>query len=290
MAKKSENKVDMSPVGLSLKEKPFSVRLQVLKKHLTETERKVGQYFTSNPKAVYMSITEAVEDSGLGYGSIIRFCRKLGCSGFQEFKVLLAQELAFANNVNAEKNRDLVFEYAQKLQSELANTEKLIDRDVLINIARLMNKTKKILVAGIAGSASLAIGFDYKLSRIGINSSAVCDGYNLAIRAASLKKADVFFAISFSGATKDILSAAEIAKDRGATVISLTNFMHTPLAQLADFSLFSATSRDPLSCEVFSNISSDYVVETLFWQLYDICKDAEKKVEETFKAVSNRRI
>jgi len=272
------------------KDQPFSVRLRILENSLTQTEKKVGKYFLSNPDAVYLSITEVVEDSGLGYGTIMRFCQKLGCSGFQEFKVLLAQEMALPKTYDNFDESDQVSRYEKKIAAELANTEKLIDHRVLLKVAKALNVAKCVLVTGIAGSASLAVGFNYRLNRLGINALVICDGYNLAIRAASLEAKDVFFAISFSGATKDILSAAKVAKGRKAIIVSLTNFIRAPLVDLANYSLFSSTDRDPMSCEIFSNISSDFVLDVLFSQLYQIRKDAKKIVKRTFEAISDRRV
>ena len=272
------------------KDQPFSVRLRILENGLTQAEKKVGKYFLSNPDAVYLSITEVVEDSGLGYGTIMRFCQKLGCSGFQEFKVLLAQEMALPKADDNFDESDRISRYGKKIAAELGNTEKLIDYRVLLKVAEVLNEAKRVLVTGIAGSASLAVGFDYRLNRLGINALVICDGYNLAIRAASLEAKDVFFAISFSGATKDILSAAKVAKGRKAIIVSLTNFIHAPLVDLANYSLFSSTDRDPMSCEIFSNISSDFVLDVLFSQLYQIRKDAKKIVKRTFEAISDRRV
>jgi len=264
--------------------------MQILGNTLADAERKVGEYFLSNPRAAYLSITEVVEDSKLGYGTIIRFCRKIGCAGFQEFKVLLAQELAGANGETLSEGLDAVSTYAQKIRDEISNTDKLIDRDALVRSAKALDSARKILVAGIAGSAPLAEGFDYRLSRLGMNSRAVCDGYTMAIRAASLGEGDVLFAISFSGATKDILTSAELAKSAGATIVSLTNFVNAPLVELADMSLFSATDRDPMSCEIFSNISSNFVLDVLFSKLFEIHPQARGAVEKTFRAISDRRI
>jgi DNA-binding MurR/RpiR family transcriptional regulator len=283
----AQPKLESSPPAVS--DCSFPARLQILANHLTDSEKKVGDYFLGNPKAAYLSITEVVEDSSLGYGTIIRFCRKLGCAGFQEFKVLLAQELGHTAESQA-RGGDAVARYAGKIGFDLANTEKLIDRNVLHRAAQAINAAPRILIAGIAGSAPLAVGLDYRLSRIGVCSSAGCEGYTLAIRAASLEPRDVFFAISFSGATKDILSAARVAKKNRATIISVTNFVHAPLVEMADMSLFSATDRDPMACEIFSNISLNFVLDVLFSELFEMRKGAKEMVAKTFKAISDRRI
>lgn len=197
---------------VSLEELPFSSRLQILENSLAPAEKRMGQYFRNNSNAMFLSITEVVEDSGVGYGTIVRFCQKLGCAGFQEFKLLLAREFGSLNgNAAAFANSGDITQYSQKIISDLQNTQKLLDQKKILAIAEAIGHAGNVLITGIAGSAPLAIGFDYRLSRVGIRSSAVCDGYNLAIRAATLSSSDLFFAISFSGATKDILSAAKIA-------------------------------------------------------------------------------
>lgn len=274
----------------NLTDQPFLVRLQILENSLTLAEKKVAKYFVSNPDAVYLSITEVATAGNLGYGTIIRFCQKLGCSGFQEFKVLLAQEKHLFKVGQDIDESNGIYRYRRKIAVELANTEKLIDHRLLLEVAKALDSANRILVTGIAGSASLAVGFDYRLNRLGMNALVICEGYNLAIRAASLEANDVFFAISFSGATKDILSAAGVAKDRNAIIVSITNFIHAPLVDLADYSLFSSTDRDPMSCEIFSNISSDFVLDVLFSQLFLIRTDAREMVKRTFAAISDRRI
>jgi len=278
------------PASDSMDGYAFPARLQMLGNTLADREKEVGEYFLRKPEAAYLSITEVVSDGSLSYGTIIRFCQKMKCAGFQDFKVLLAQELGKSNRENGTENGDGIAQYAEKISSELVNTQKLINRITVAKVAKALNQAGRVLVAGIAGSAAPAVGFDYRLSRIGVHSEAVGDGYTLAIRAASLTRGDVFLAVSFSGATKDILTATQIAKENGATVVSLTNFIHAPLVELADLSLFSATDRDPMSCEVFSNVSSNFVLDVVFSSLLGMRPAAGKAIVKTFKAISDRRV
>jgi DNA-binding MurR/RpiR family transcriptional regulator len=263
---------------------------QHVKDKLTRNERKVWDYFLRHPDAVYQSITEVVKDSSVGYGTIIRFCQKMGCRGFQDYKVLMAQSVARSAQQKADGPRDPVMRYVQKVRDEILATAKLQDQSALVGVCESIAGARHVLVTGLAGSSPLAIGFDYLLSRIGISSTVVPEGYTLAIRAALLEKGDVFFAISFSGATKDILAAAGIAKDRGATVISLTNFRNAPLVEQADYSLFTATDPDPVYSEISINIAGHMVLEIVFQRLYEMRPGSAEIVARTFKAISDRRI
>lgn len=268
----------------------FRLRFAAIKGHLTSAELGVGNYFLAHPESALCSITEVVEQGKLGYGTIIRFCRKIGCRGFQDFKVLLGRELAIDTLTGQDAHSSSLQGHVQKIQGEIASTANLIKEKTIERVAGAINQADRVLVAGVAGSAPLAIGFNYRLSRIGVPSQAMCEGYVMAIQAALLSKGSVFFAISFSGATKDIISAAEIAKGRKAIVVSLTNFVKAPLANLANHQLYSATDRDPLACEVFSNVASSFVLDLVFDKIYDMRPDANQIVEQTYTAISDRRI
>ncbi len=282
--------IDSEDREFSLQGCSYPLRLNILKNSLTASERKVGEYFLGNPEAAYLSITEVAQVSVLGYGTIIRFCRKMGCAGFQDFKVLLAQELGAADRAEKGEGTDSVTDHAEKMQSDLRDTVKLLDRKALQKVARCLARARFVLVAGIAGSAALAHGFNYRLSRVGVYSAAYCEGYPMAIRAATLRKGDVFFGMSFSGATKDLVKAADIAKSQNATVVALTGFIRSPLGEVAADTLVGVSDRDPFSCEVFSNVPRDFVLDLLFAELCRIRPNAGELIQKTFEAIADRRV
>jgi DNA-binding MurR/RpiR family transcriptional regulator len=267
----------------------FPLRFNTMRTSLTEAETKVGEYFLKNPESVYLSITEVAQTSGLGYGSIIRFCQKIGCTGFQDFKVLLAQELR-VGRASGSADADPIGAYVGKLQADLANTVTLLDRKVMAQVAKCLAEAHFVLIAGIAGSAALAYGLNYRMSRLGIRAAADHEGYTMAIRAATLGKGDVFFGMSFSGSTKDTVNAARIARERGATVIALTAFIQSPLGELAHFNLVGASDRDPFSCEIFPNAPRDFVLDLLVLEICRIRPEAQEVIRRTFEVVSDRRI
>ncbi|MDH4268670.1 MAG: MurR/RpiR family transcriptional regulator, partial [Deltaproteobacteria bacterium] len=71
--------------------------LQVIQGYLEDlrnSEKKVAQYVLTRPaKVIYQSISELAENAGTSEPTVIRFCRALGFSGFQDLKIQLAQDL-----------------------------------------------------------------------------------------------------------------------------------------------------------------------------------------------------
>ena len=61
---------------------------------LSKAEKKVAQAVQNDPqKVILMTITDLSERAGVGDTTVIRFCRKLGFHGYQEFKLAVAQDL-----------------------------------------------------------------------------------------------------------------------------------------------------------------------------------------------------
>lgn len=267
---------------------PFSVRLRLLANQLTAAEAKVGEYFAQHPESVYRSITEVVELSSLSYGSIIRFCQKLGCSGFQEFKVLLAQELGAARSTPPED--EPVRRVLERAVGDVRSTELTIDRGVLGEIAAAICAAGHVLIGAVASSAPSALSLDWKLTRLGVRAHHECEGYVLGVRASLLGPGDLFIAISSSGSTKDVIAAAERARAHKALVVAITNFPRTPLGELAHLRVHSAAARDPIAAEIPSIIATEYVIDVIVEHVRVIKPGASEAIGRSFAAIADRKL
>ncbi len=257
---------------------------------LTAAEQRAGEYFEKHRESAYHSITEAVADSGIGYGTIVRFCQKLGCKGFQDFKLLLAaDDIADARTRSSLTHPDDAG-VAQQLRQDLNDTLRLLDEHRLLEAAELLQNSRTILIVGVASSAPLALSLAWKLSRIGIDARACTEGYVMAIQTSLLGVGDVLLAVSASGATKDILNAADIATSRGARVLSLTNFASSPLSQIATVALFTTASRDPLKAEIPSLIAGEAVAEMLLDRLLSIAPDRRAHLIKSTQSILDRKL
>jgi RpiR family transcriptional regulator, carbohydrate utilization regulator len=269
---------------------PWVVRFQRLLTDLTEGEKRVGSYFVDHPDAALKSISELVDVSGLGYGTIIRFCQKLGCSGFQEFKVLMARDAIGRGNGDSSAVADGLEFVVQRMNDDLARTARNLDTDEMHKAAAALCEASRVLCVGVASSAPLALSLDWKIKRFGIVSSCLSDGYVMAVEASLLRAGAVLVAVSSSGATKDIVNAARIARSGGATVIALTNFTKAPLIESADIRLITSAARDPLVAEVPSIIPGELVLEILIGQIRRLNPQVDETVLETFNAIASRKL
>ena len=107
---------------------------------------------------------------------------------------------------------------------DLSQVDRLID--ILL---KAYNDRRKILVMGAGRSGLVGRAFAMRLLHLGFNSYVLGDTI-----VPSISRGDVAIAISGSGRTQLILTAAEAAKKVGATVVAITSYPDSPLGALAD--------------------------------------------------------
>ncbi len=126
-------------------------------------------------------------------------------------------------------------EWFQKANDELLECTKLAvqsmdPNQVEIMIDMIMNLgRKKILIAGAGRSGLVARAFAMRLMHLEFNVFVVGETITPAV-----ETDDILMAISGSGETSFIVSAARMAKQRGANVIAITSFPKSPLGNIAD--------------------------------------------------------
>ncbi|EBX2782511.1 transcriptional regulator, partial [Salmonella enterica subsp. enterica serovar Hadar] len=65
------------------------------RQQLRKSELKVADHVLNDPASVmHSSMAELAHGVGVSEPTIVRFCRAIGCSGFQDLKLKLAQSLA----------------------------------------------------------------------------------------------------------------------------------------------------------------------------------------------------
>ena len=110
-------------------------------------------------------------------------------------------------------------------QIDAAGLQELID--ILSSI--YSDPLKKVLVMGAGRSGLVGKAFAMRLLHLGFNSYVL--GETIV---PSISKGDVVIAISGSGRTRLIVTAAETAKKTGAIVVAITSYPESPLGSIAD--------------------------------------------------------
>lgn len=112
------------------------------------------------------------------------------------------------------------------------------------------------------------------------------DTHLAAMSAGRSVSGDVWFAISSSGSTKEVVHAATQAHQRGVRVISLTNISHSPLSSISDEMLVAARPEGPLTGGAFSSkVGALLLVDVLINTLLDVYPEYSASVFGTAEVV-----
>lgn len=239
------------------------LKIQDLYPRMTAKEKLIADYILRNGDVVYQSITEFVATSKAGYGSVIRFCKQLGYNGFQDFKIGLAEDLAVQKATESARHRDSLEAQAEAACQNIRRTAELIGRNDFAATAQALASAGSVLVIGCGRSAPAAKGVEFGLSGLGVLAVSVDDPQMQLVRAAALSDTDVAFLVSFSGTSKEIQAAGEVARGAGATVVCLTNSPTSPVCSIAHHKLVTGVRIDPGGEELTPQATTQFLVDTL---------------------------
>jgi len=107
---------------------------------------------------------------------------------------------------------------------------------------------KKVLIIGAGRSGLVGKAFAMRLMHLGFNVYVLGETIVPA-----LNPGDIVIAISGSGRTKLVVTAAEVSKSIGAKVIAITSFRNSPLAQISDL-IVEVPGRTKVSSEDDYNV------------------------------------
>ena len=189
--------------------------------------------------AVNASIIELAERAEVSPPTVTRFCRRLGCQSFADFKVNLART-AYVGvrylNPEAESTEpaDVATDVITKAQNALFMVHRALDAAVLEKVADRVSRAEMVYAFGSGGNSSLIAGeFQNRLFRLGSRVSVSTDhGLQLMLTAAA-RPNDVLIGSSFSGRNAELVKCFNLARENGITTIALTQ-SDSPVAKAAE--------------------------------------------------------
>lgn len=273
-------------------------QIQSIYPSLRPAEKKVADFLLEKPdKVIYLSISECAENCNVSETTVIRFARLLGLSGYQELKIELAKTVESGGSLSEEITPDdtLTEAVAKALKADaraIMDTLNIMEEDSLEKAVRAMLNAKRVLICGFGTSNLAAQYLEYKLLRIGMDVLCYQDFHMQLLSTTLLEPGDVVICISFSGSTKQVLELAELVKSKGLTVISITNYKRSPLAEHTDVLLLTCSQENPfMSGAAASVIAQIAIIDAIFIGL--VLYDPERSIEfieKTVDAIKTQKI
>lgn len=195
----------------------------------SKAELKVAQFVLSDARLVLrMSIAELARHVGVSEPTVIRFCRRLGYSGFRGFKDEL---LAQSGNMDSVLHQtitenDPVSEAVSKVLESCTRT--LLDVSHLAPslpfepAAAMLTKAKQIVFAGLGASGFVAQDAQHKFFRLGIPCRTALDTPTILQSAAIAQPGEVFIFISQTGEWPELVDALDRCRAQGVSTLAFT--------------------------------------------------------------------
>lgn len=226
---------------------------------LRRSELKVADHVLAHAaRVMHSSMAELAREVGVSEPTIVRFCRAIGCGGFQDLKLRLAQSLAGGASFGqfAISEDDNVAQLSQKIfdatLATLMDVRSRLDARALEQAIEALAAARRVEFYGFGASGAVASDAQHKFFRLLVSTAAYSDPHMQAMSAVTLGPGDVAVAISQTGRTKDLLHSATLVVESGAQLISLCP-SHTPLAELASVHIAIDVPEDT---DVYTPLSS----------------------------------
>ncbi|MDR1548556.1 MAG: MurR/RpiR family transcriptional regulator [Hungatella sp.] len=226
----------------------------------SELDYEVYNFILKNSEKIpYLTIREFANEAHVSTTTIARFCRKVNCNGFSEFKIRFKMEQESTKTIRQGFDSSSILDFFQKIGTESFHEQ-------LKSIANIIAEKKQIIFLGIGNSGIIA---EYA-SRYFCNIGIFATGINNPMFPISLEfpEESIIIILSVEGETDILIENSEIIRQCNSTVVSITNRKNSTLARISDYNISYYIQGErmdykKMKVDITSQIPAVYIVEAL---------------------------
>lgn len=267
---------------------------QLLEINLSESEKLVADYIIKHKDEISnISINKLAKYAYSSNPTIIRLCRKLGLSGYKEFKIKFSSQLEIyykgLNDVNPDfpfTQKDSIKEITNKIciltKETVDQCYHSIDVSILNDISETIIKSKNIYIYAVGDSMIRAMAFQNRLLKIKILSVISSQFQEERYYAKNATDEDCAIFITYGG-NELYNQLLQAFKDKGTKTIVISANRKSVLSESADYFIeipqLEAGLAEYKIATFASQISIDYIFNSLYSCIF------EKNYEENMKYI-----
>lgn len=270
--------------------------IMTLYSSMTKTEQKIADYVLANSVVIqYSAIATFAKGCGVGEASVFRFCKLLGMSGYNEFKLAIARSLIKNETANPADGESAVVlgkvtsddnfpDLCRKLLntqiSALNQTVELADELAYTQAAKQLKQSRRVVCFGQGNSLVMAMVAWSRFTSISPNFVFIEDSHLQVSYVSLLDQNDTLLFFSYSGSTRDMFETFRVAKEYGVKIILVTHFPDSPGARMADTILLCGSNEGPLQVgSIAARVAQLMIIDILFnkyWLLDEAGNEAQQ--------------
>lgn len=264
------------------------------------SQKQVADFVLKQPDRVMISsMFDLATACNVSEPTIMRFLRKLGYESYQMFRVGIAQELGSGSNQNlyseeiqTDDTADVIIRKVMAVTAQsLSDSVQIIDPAVVTRAVDHILAANRVFIIGVGSSCAQALDLSHKLQRLGIFATHCNDAHMINIMASNLTGADMVFAFSHSGESREILDGIQFARQNGAHIVSVTSYPHSSIVSISDDVIFSSSHEmkyrsDAMTSRIIQMAIIDTIYVCIAMRLGPV---AEQCVNRTRSAVTKNK-
>lgn len=226
-------------------------------RNLNDLEILIYNYAVSHPqRAAHMTNRELSKELSVFSTSILRFCAKLDCDGYSEFKYRLKENIASRNELPGNEDISFLQDFFRKAEENELN-------GLLDQAAEMILEREQIVCIGLGTSGILGEYAARYFSNLGILTSHISDPFYPVLGDDFSGMAVIAFSVS--GEQRTLHKQISAFRQGGAKIISITNTKQCTLAKLSDLNIsyYVPMTVLPGLYNVTSQVPVLYIVESL---------------------------
>jgi len=240
----------------------------------------------SYDKAAFMTASKLGQTVNVSESTVVRFAAELGYDGYpsmqKSLQKMIRSRLTSVQRIemaNDQIGNDVVSSVLRSDISMIRSTLEELDRTRFNSAVDAILKAKKIYIMGVRSSSAisrfLAFYFNLIFDNIcEVSANTVSEVFEQILR---VDKDDVVIGVCFPRYSSRTVKAMHYARDRGATVIAITDSELSPIAAKADITL---TAKSDMVSFVDSLIAPLSLVNAL---IVAVSQKRNQDVANTFK-------
>lgn len=266
--------------GIAMEQMNLILQIQAIYNQFTKAEKKVADYCLQHREEIpFLSITDLADACQVGDTSVYRFCRTLKLDGYQEFKMKFSiaqgtgsmeSRLIRDGEAQGDQLESLAGRVMESHRSAIRETYMMLNRVELEKTLSMLDAAERVYFFGIGDSLLAAEEARNKFLRITGKVNCITDPHMQAVAASMMTQKDLVFIISYSGATKDNIQVARLAKEAGAKVAAISHFQKSPLTAFCDALLLCGAKEGPLDGGSMSaKLGQLFLIDLLYQGYYE---------------------
>lgn len=274
----------------------FKAKLKAVYQDLTQSEKLVADYILEHIDDI-KTITshQLAVNTNIGQSTIIRFSQKLGYGSFRELLADLSaiprqdmyrEEILVGESLN-DTNRKIIAQYQDIVEVTFENNRS----EVIQQACEMLTGAKKIILFGIGSSNLFCEYLANQLVKMGLLCMTSQTPHTIYSLIDQSRRDTVLFLISESGETREVIKAAQLAKEKEIPVIALTRITRNSLHNYADLLLKTISFETETRLNVTTmRCSQLYLIDALYLNIMKSNFHKYNKAIERAEMLSDRKI